>query len=224
MNKRGFTVIEAMVTVAVLAIVFLLSSPPIRGIGMVSRRVQMQKRVDHEFAVVTKFMKSKVRSAKDNRDLSEYNDKLRYAGVFKKFKEKDVDDEEYDSKPYYEAKDFFEELEDDEEKSGPILFLEIPANSTAESVNSKFAFFMFEKDKIKYRESKEFTDSDESDDTFTFDGEGWETLMYNVEDCSFQYREGIVTFFIDMDVGEYEDKIKDRVRDSVVSRIDINSL
>ncbi|WP_319204809.1 prepilin-type N-terminal cleavage/methylation domain-containing protein [uncultured Ilyobacter sp.] len=224
MNKKGFTVIEALVSVAILAVVFLLSSPLVKGLGMVSGRVQMQKKVDHEFAVVTKFLKSRVRSAKDNRDLSGYNDKLGYVGVFKKFKEKDVDDEEYDSKPYYEAKDFFKELETDEKKSGPILFLEIPVDSTSESLNSKFVFFMFEKDKIKYRESKEFTEADESDDTFTFDGDGWETLMNNVEDCSFQYREGIVTFLIDMDVGDYEGKIKDRVRDTVVSRIDINSL
>ena len=224
MNRRGFTVIETIVSVAVLAVVFLLSSPLIQSLGMVSRRVQVQKKVDHEFAIVTKFMKSKVRSAKNTRDLSKYNGNLGYVGVFKKFKEKYPDDEDYDSKPYYEAKDFFGELETDEKKSGPILFLEIPSDSTAESVDSKFAFFMFEKDKIKYRESKEFTEADEPNDTFTFDGDGWETLMDNVEDCSFQYREGIVTFFIDIDTGEYEGKISDRVKDSVVSRIEINSL
>ncbi|ADO82279.1 prepilin-type N-terminal cleavage/methylation domain-containing protein [Ilyobacter polytropus] len=224
MNKRGFTVIEALVAVAVLAVVFLLSSPLIKGFGMVSRRVQMQKKVDHKFSVVTKFMKSKVRSAKNSRDLSGYNDKLGYVGVFKKFKSKDVDDVDYYSEDYYEAKDFFKELETDEKKSGPILFLEIPADSTSDSVNSKFVFFMFEKDKIKYRESKEFTESDETDDTFTFDGNGWETIMDDVEDCSFKYREGIVTFFIDMDVDEFEGKIKDTVRDTVISRIDINSL
>jgi hypothetical protein len=48
--------------------------------------------------------------------------------------------------------------------------------------------------------------------------------MDNVEDCSFQYRQGIVTFFINLDVGEYEGKIKDSLKDSAVSRIDINSL
>jgi prepilin-type N-terminal cleavage/methylation domain-containing protein len=224
MNKRGFTVIETLVAVAILAIVFLLSSPLIRSFTMISRRVQMQKKVDHEFAIVTKFIKSKVRSAKNSRDLSEYNDKLGYVGVFKKFKEKDVDDEDYDSLDYYEAEDFFKELEEDEKKSEPILFLEIPADSTAESVNSKFVFFMFEKDKIKYRESKNFTEDDEEDKDFTFDGDGWEIIMDNVEDCSFQYRQGIVTFFINLDVGEYEGKIKDSLKDSAVSRIDINSL
>ena len=98
---------------------------------------------------------------------------------------------------------------DIEEGSGPVLFLEIPYEESDGSLNSKFVFFIYDNNQLKYIE--DFDDSTE------------EVLMENVSSASFELsKEGVVTFSIDLDVGEFEGKIKDSIRESAVSRIDLN--
>jgi type II secretory pathway pseudopilin PulG len=210
MKKSGFSIIEAVIAVALIVITFLLATPLIKGMGMFNSRIEKQNEVDAEFSIITKFIKDKIKTAKNNQDLSAYNIDPDYAGVFS----------EYKNKPSNLFKNNF--LVDPNDK-GPLLFLEIPViNSDGSGYDSKFVFFLFEDNKIKYRESDIYDDIAKADPTnYKFDGYGWVTLMENVEKADFQFKEGVIIFSIDLDVGEFEGKIRDKIRDSALTRIDI---
>ncbi|WP_319205266.1 type II secretion system protein [uncultured Ilyobacter sp.] len=211
MKKNGFSIIEAVVAVALIVITFLLVTPLIKSMGMFNSRIQKQSEIDTEFSVTTKFIKDKVKSARNNQDLSDYPNDPDYAAVFS----------EYKSKPKNLFKSKFSV---DSEDNGPLLFLEIPVvSSDSNEYDSKFVFFLFDSDdkELKYRESDTFDAAARDDpDNYTFSGYGWVTLMENVQEANFQFTEGIVIFYIDLDVGEFEGKLKDKIKDSVVTRID----
>ena len=95
--------------------------------------------------------------------------------------------------------------------TGSVLFLEIPYEESDDGSDddSKLVFLFFEDSQLRYIE--DFDDSTE------------EILMENVSDGSFELStDGVVTFSIDLDVGDYEGKIKDSIRESAVSRIDLD--
>ena len=189
-KKRGVTIIEIIVAVSLLGIMFMLVVPLIRGYDKVDDRIKMQNKLDSEFSVVSNFIKRKIRSAKrtDKSSGGVYNPK--FAGAFDIF---DTDPSLFFAGANVKAAG----------EKGSVLFLEVPEYGGS---SSEFVFFIFEDNKIKYREG--FTGTNE-------------VFMENVEDASFGFREGIVTFFIDMDVGDMEGKIRDSIGDSAVTKIDI---
>lgn len=179
MKKKGMTIIEAVVTIALLGVIFLLVTPLIRGFGSVNNRVKTQKEIDREFANVNEFIQEKIRSAKD------ISGSGQYAEVF-------------DSSGNSTSKD------------GVELRLQIPieGSATPDSVS-----FIFEKDDItdlngflKYKQNSGSK----------------EILMENVADATFRYQEGIILYYIDLDIGEYEGKLRSSFKGSASTRIDIN--
>ncbi len=213
MKRKGFNLIEMIIIGAIIGIVFTLTAPLIKSFGMVNERIRVQNEVDREFAVVSKFIKEQVRAGRNTRD----DEKLTYTYIDGgETKEKDISDVGY-SKVFKTKEDFdhFSDLYyDDLEKKGDgdesnILFIEIPSES-----GSKYAFFVFKNGRLIYTEV--------DDDATDFDEDNEEVLMENISSATFEFEDGVVTFFIDLDVGDYEGKIKDSIRESAVSRINLD--
>ena len=219
MKRKGFNLIEMIIVGAIIGLVFLLTAPLVKSFGMVNERTRVQNEVDREFAVVSKFIKKQVRSGRNTRD----DEKLTYKNI--DGDEKKIDHVGYSKVFEIEKDSFYEDklkkVNDDTE--GKILFIEIPDEDSL-----KYAFFIFEKDDDSEIGSLIYTEAEayESDDSIDFrmvDMADEEILMENVSSASFEMSsEGVVTFSIDLDVGEFEGKIKDSIRESAVSRIDLN--
>lgn len=182
MRKKGFTIIETIVTVALLGVIFLLMTPLIRGFGSVNNRVKTQKEIDREFANINEFIQKKIRSAKEIGNTSGS-----YAGVYSSF----------DSSTF----DFSGNLTS---QDGSVLYLEIPDTSGT----SQDTFFIFEDNQLKYREG--------------ISPGATETLMNNVATATFRYQEGIILYYIDLDIGEFEGRLRSSFKGSASTRIDIN--
>jgi len=205
MKRKGFNIIEMIIVVAIIGIVFSLTAPLVKSFGMVNERIRVQNEVDREFAVVSKFIKEEVRSAR--RTSKSLDVDVKYAAIF------NLNGEDFDS-----FSDLILETELDEDtgtisalSTGSVLFLEIPCEESDDGSDddSKLVFLFFEDSQLRYIE--DFDDSTE------------EILMENISDGSFELStDGVVTFSIDLDVGDYEGKIKDSIRESAVSRIDLD--
>jgi len=205
MKREGFNIIEMIIVVAIIGIVFSLTAPLVKSFGMVNERIRVQNEVDREFAVVSKFIKEEVRSAR--RTSKSLDVDVKYAAIF------NLNGEDFES-----FSDLTLETELDEDagtisalSTGSVLFLEIPYEESDDGSDddSKLVFLFFEDSQLRYIE--DFDDSTE------------EILMENVSDGSFELStDGVVTFSIDLEVGDYEGKIKDSIRESAVSRIDLD--
>jgi prepilin-type N-terminal cleavage/methylation domain-containing protein len=205
MKRKGFNIIEMIIVVAIIGIVFSLTAPLVKSFGMVNERIRVQNEVDREFAVVSKFIKEEVKSAR--RTSKSLDVDVKYDAIF------DLNGEDFES-----FSDLTLETELDEDtgtisalSTGSVLFLEIPYEESDDGSDddSKLVFLFFEDSQLRYIE--DFDDSTE------------EILMENVSDGSFELStDGVVTFSIDLDVGDYEGKIKDSIRESAVSRIDLD--
>jgi len=213
MKRKGFNLIEMLIVGAIIGLVFLLTAPLVKSFGMVNERIRVQNEVDREFAVVSKFIKKQVRSGRRTTELidedSDGDNDIDVAYVAAFDFDKDNTDKKIEKFTDLSLETKLKSSGDIEEGSGPVLFLEIPYEESDGSLNSKFVFFIYDNNQLKYIE--DFDDSTE------------EVLMENVSSASFELsKEGVVTFSIDLDVGEFEGKIKDSIRESAVSRIDLN--
>jgi len=205
MKREGFNIIEMIIVVAIIGIVFSLTAPLVKSFGMVNERIRVQNEVDREFAVVSKFIKEEVRSAR--RTSKSLDVDVKYAAIF------NLNGEDFES-----FSDLTLETELDEDagtisalSTGSVLFLEIPYEESDDGSDddSKLVFLFFEDSQLRYIE--DFDDSTE------------EILMENISDGSFELStDGVVTFSIDLEVGDYEGKIKDSIRESAVSRINLD--
>jgi len=209
MKRKGFNLIEMLIAGAIIGLVFLLTAPLVKSFGMVNERIRVQNEVDREFAVVSKFIKKQVRSGRMDRSEDTIKDKdgtnvNGYSALFS------FDGEVTTEQIINNSVDLiFDDLKITSDDAN-ILFIETPDES-----NSKYAFFIFRKGNLIYYELSE------SDTAYNSKNE--EVLMENVSSASFELSsEGVVTFSIDLDVGEFEGKIKDSIRESAVSRIDLN--
>lgn len=204
MKNKGMTIIESVVTIALLGLIFLLIAPLINSFGKVNNRVKTQKEIDAEFSVVNEFIQKKIRSAKTTGTSS--NELGRYVGVYSLF-DKD---------------DFFDNGVADNNE-GNVLFLEIPDDDG----NPEFTFFILEDNKLKYREGINGTNEilmGNIDSSLPDDDEDTKRAKSN-----FRLHQGIVVYHIKLDLTSYtygdenyEGKIKGTLRGSASTRIDIN--
>jgi prepilin-type N-terminal cleavage/methylation domain-containing protein len=203
MKRKGYNLIEMIIVGAIIGLVFLLTAPLVRSFGMVNERINVQNEVDREFAVVSKFIKEQVRSGRRTSEIID----------------EDSDGVEDITVEYAEIFDFVSgktfssfsglTLITAADTSGPILFIEIPESDG--SGDSKFVFFVYDSDKGQLKYSEDFDSNSE------------EVLIENVSSATFELsNDGVVTFSIDLDVGEFEGKIKDSIRESAVSRINLD--
>ena len=188
MKKRGLTLIETVVVIALVGVVFLLMTPIIKSFGRVNTRVMTQKEVYKEFSNISEFIQKKIRSAKRS-SKSSGSITVKYVGVFDTFSSTD-------------SLFFTSANKKADGEEGSVLFLEVPDTSGG----SEFVFFIFEDNKLKYREG--------------FGGTN-ETLMNDVEDANFRFQEDILVYYINLDIGDYEGRLRDSLRSSASTRIDI---
>ncbi len=179
--KKGITIIEVIVSVAILGIFFLLIAPSIKSYRGIKERVEIQKEIDKRISIVDELIQKKIRGAKEVSNISGS-----YVGVYTSF----------DSSTF----DFSGNLIGHE---GSVLYLEV-TNSTG---NTEDVFFIFEDNKLKYREGINGIN---------------ETLLDKVEKVTFKIQDGIIIYFIDLDVEDYEDKTKNSFRSAASTRIDLN--
>ncbi len=197
MKKNGMTLIESIITVALIGVVFLLAKPLVNTFGRVKTRVKTQKQIDREFSNISDFIQKKIRSAKKTNIVSGgiANPLSTYVGIYSSFN--------YNTDAATTASDFFSstnKMADGTE--GSVLFLEVPDSSG----DPEFNFFIFDDSKLKYRVG--------------FDGTN-ETLMDGVESATFKLQEGIVVYYIDLNISDLEGKLRDSLRSSASTRIDI---
>ena len=205
MKREGFNTIEMIIVVAIVGIVFSLTVPLVKSFGMVNERIRVQNEVDREFAVVSKFIKEQVRSGR--RTSKSLAVDVKYAAIF------DFNGDYFNSFDNLSLKTVLDSDtgEISASSTGPILFLEIPYDDSDDDSDeiSKLVFFVFENNQLKYIED--------------FDSSTEEVLMENVSSAIFELStDGVVTFTVDLDVGDYEGKIKDSISESAVSRIDLD--
>lgn len=197
MKKNGMTLIESIITVALIGVIFLLAKPLINTFGRVKTRVKTQKQIDREFSNTSDFIQKKIRSAKKTGILSAGigNPLSTYVGIYSSFA--------YNTDAATTASDFFSTTNKVADGSeGSVLFLEVPDSSG----DPEFNFFIFDDNKLKYRVG--------------FDGTN-ETLMDGVESATFKLQEGIVVYYIDLNISDLEGKLRDSLRSSASTRIDI---
>ena len=180
MKKNGMTIIESVVSIALLGLIFLLVAPLINSFGKVKNRVKTQKEIDAEFSVVNEFIQKKVKGAKSSDGSNQY------AQIFS------------------ELSDFPGTTTSGE---GNVLYLEIPMSSTSPE---EVLFFFNETDEL----NKKLQYSNDAGSTF-------ETLMENLTNATFKFQEGIVLYYIDLNIEEYEGKLRSSFKGSASTRIDI---
>lgn len=201
MKKKGMTIIESVVTIALLGVIFLLIAPMINSFGKVKDRVKTQKEIDREFSNVNDFIQKKIKSAKTTGTSS--NELGRYVGVYSLFDESNF---------------FDNNVADGIE--GNVLFLEIPDING----NHEFVFFILEDGKLKYREGITGTNEILMNNLSTTVS-GVSLKNYS----SFKFNKGIVIYHIKLDLTnytygdeDYEGKLKGTLRGSASTRIDID--
>lgn len=197
MKKNGMTLIESIITVALIGVIFLLANPLINTFGRVKTRVKTQKQIDREFSNTSDFIQRKIRSAKKTGIISGGigNPMSTYVGVYSSFN--------YNTDAATTASDFFSSTNKVADGiEGSVLFIEVPDSSG----DPEFNFFIFDDNKLKYRVG--------------FDGTN-ETLMDGVENATFKFQEGIVVYYIDLNISDLEGKLRDSLRSSASTRIDI---
>lgn len=181
MKKKGMTIIESIVTIALLGLIFTLVAPIIRGFGKVNNRVKTQKEIDREFANINEFIQKKVKSAKSSDGSGEY------------------------------AK-VFESLSDfpgtSTSQEGDVLYFQVPIESTSPDE----VLFIFDKTDVSNKKLQYSKDA----------GNNKETLMENLADATFKFQEGIILYHIDLDIGEYEGKLRSSFKGSASTRINID--
>ncbi len=197
MKKNGMTLIESIITVALIGVIFLLVTPVLNSFGKVKARVKTQKQIDREFSNTSDFIQKKVRSAKRTGATSGGigNPLSTYVGIYSSF--------EFNTDAATTASEFFSSTNKVTDGSeGSVLFLEVPDSSG----DPEFNFFIFDDNKLKYRVG--FAGSNE-------------TLMDGVENVTFRLQEGIVVYYIDLNINDFEGKLRDSLRSSASTRIDI---
>ena len=203
MKKKGMTLIESVVTIALLGVIFLLVTPLIRSFGRVKGRIYTQNSIDKEFSNVNSFIQKKIRSAKRTGKSTgsgeeSFDGKIGYVGVFENFIDSSTD--------FFTSGESGNMLEDGEE--GEALFLEVPSTSS----NSDFVFFYFQENQLFYQEN--FNPAKGSGNP--------SVLMSDIEEGYFRLRKGVVVYYIDMYLGEEaEGRFNDSLRSSSTTRIDL---
>lgn len=202
MKKNGMTLVESVVTVALVGVIFLLVVPVLKSFGQVKNRVHSQRQIDKEFSNVNAFIQKKIRSAKrTSKGLgsSEEDFNIGYVGVFNSFTD--------DSSAFFTSGSTGNRIDDGGE--GSALFLEVPSSSS----NSDFVFLYFKDKQLFYQEG--FNPPPDS---------GNPVLLMDSVEGYFRLREGIVVYSIKLDLGldpGDEKKFRTSLKSSATTRIDI---
>lgn len=206
--RKGLSVIEAIVAVAILAIFMLLASPMVKNYTMVYDRITLQNRIDYEYGKILEIMKRKIRSARliDDGELAtvtnaiEVSEDLTVSPKIISELKLLVPNEDKDEDENYIAF----RIEEDDDGDRRLVYVTNPEGfvTTASETTTELIEYM---------------------DDLDYDGDGTDDEEY------FEYRDGVVLICLDLDIDrmtgesiEGDRNILDKIRDSAVTRINID--
>jgi prepilin-type N-terminal cleavage/methylation domain-containing protein len=215
--RKGLSIIETIVAVAILAIFMLLASPMVKNYSMVYDRVTLQNRIDYEYGKVLEIMKRKIRSARliDDGELAEVANAIEVL-------------EDYTTS---EGVSVISELrllvpnEDNDEYENYIAFriIESDTDSDNNGYKDRSLVYVTNPNDFVSTESESITELIEYIDDTDYNKDTIDDEEY------FEYREGVVLIYLDIDIDrmtgesiEGDRNILDKIRDSAVTRINID--
>lgn len=212
--KKGLSVIESVVAVAILAIVMLMMSPMVKNYSMVYDRVNLQNRIDYEFGKTLEIIKRKVRASREDDDYKDTSGNSieavkvieGYTGIYGDIIISElrllVPNEDNDKDKNYIA---FRIIEDDDGDRS-LVYITNPGEYSSISSEPETKTEL-----IEYIQSTDYDEDGTDDDKY------------------FEYRNGVVLIYLDLDVDrmigesiEGKRNILDKIRDSAVTRINID--
>jgi hypothetical protein len=220
--KKGLSVIESIVAVAILAIVMLMMSPMVKNYGMVYDRINLQNRIDYEFGKILEIIKRKVRASRVDEDYvvdasgtnAEAVEVLTgYTGIYDEIISELrllVPNEDNDPDENYIA---FRVIEDSS------------TDSDGDGINDRSLVYVTNPGENSYISSENESKTVIIDyiDDLDYDGDGTDDHEY------FEYKEGVVLIYLDLDIDrmtgesiEGKRDILDKIRDAAVTRINID--
>lgn len=220
--KKGLSVIESIVALAILAIVMLMMSPMVKNFGMVHDRINLQNRIDYEFGKVLEIIKRKVRASRIDDDYvvdsSGTNAEAvqvltAYTGIYDEIVSELrllVPNEDNDLDENYIA---FRIIEDSS------------TDSDGDGINDRSLVYVTNPGENSYISSENESKTVLIDyiDDLDYDGDGTDDHEY------FDYKEGVVMIYLDLDIDrmtgesiEGKRDILDKIRDAAVTRINID--
>ena len=241
--RKGLSVIESVVAVAILAIVMLMMSPMVKNYSMVYDRINLQNRIDYEFGKILEIIKRKVRAARLDDDyknssgdsieainyLAEYTgldgekiiSELRLLVPNENY-ESDTESNDYSYKNYIAfriVEDSSADSDGDGIKDRSLLYVTNPGGYFYRNYEDEATGTTLSR---KFETEKKVTIIDFIDD-LDYDGNGTDDHEY------FEYREGVVLIYLDLDIDrmtgesiEGKRNILDKIRDAAVTRINID--
>ncbi len=220
--RKGLSVIESVVAVAILAIVMLMMSPMVKNYSMVYDRINLQNRIDYEFGKILEIIKRKVKASRvDDAYVVDAT------GTNAKAVEVLTDYTGINDKIISELKLLVPNDGNDPDKNY-IAFRVIEdktSDSDGDGINDRSLVYITNPGENSYisSESESKTVLIEYLDDLDYDGDGTDDHEY------FEYREGVVLIYLDLDIDrmtgesiEGKRNILDKIRDAAVTRINID--
>lgn len=220
--RKGLSVIESVVAVAILAIVMLMMSPMVKNYSMVYDRINLQNRIDYEFGKVLEIIKRKVKASRVDDDYV-----VDATGTNAKAVEVLTDYTGINDKIISELRLLVPNDGNDPDKNY-IAFRIIEDKTTdsdGDGINDRSLVYVTNPGENSYisSESESKTVLIEYIDDLDYDGDGTDDHEY------FEYREGVVLIYLDLDIDrmtgesiEGKRNILDKIRDAAVTRINID--
>ncbi len=220
--RKGLSVIESVVAVAILAIVMLMMSPMVKNYSMVYDRINLQNRIDYEFGKILEIIKRKVKASRvDDAYVVDAT------GTNAKAVEVLTDYTGINDKIISELRLLVPNDGNDPDKNY-IAFRVIEdktSDSDGDGINDRSLVYITNPGENSYisSESESKTVLIEYLDDLDYDGDGTDDHEY------FEYREGVVLIYLDLDIDrmtgesiEGKRNILDKIRDAAVTRINID--
>ena len=219
--RKGLSVIESVVAVAILAIVMLMMSPMVKNYSMVYDRINLQNRIDYEFGKILEIIKRKVKASRVDAYVVDAT------GTNAKAVEVLTDYTGINDKIISELRLLVPNDGNDPDKNY-IAFRVIEdktSDSDGDGINDRSLVYITNPGENSYisSESESKTVLIEYLDDLDYDGDGTDDHEY------FEYREGVVLIYLDLDIDrmtgesiEGKRNILDKIRDAAVTRINID--
>ncbi|WP_321329290.1 prepilin-type N-terminal cleavage/methylation domain-containing protein [uncultured Ilyobacter sp.] len=203
--KKGLSIIESIVAVAILAIVMLLMSPMVKNYGMVHDRINLQNRIDYEFGKTLEIIKRKVRAARIDDSISG-KDAVEEIDTTGKTME-------YSGETYNVTSE---------------LRLVVPNSDNEASGDLDKNYIAFRIIELDGKMKLLYITDPGAYISGLYEGAPVEVISY-LEEGEFKYKNGVVLIYLDLDVDtmtgesiEGNRNILDKIRDAAVTRINID--
>ncbi|WP_372714820.1 hypothetical protein [Ilyobacter sp.] len=213
--RKGLSVIESVVAVAILAIVMLMMSPMVKNYSLVYDRINLQNRIDYEFGKTLEIIKRKVKASRVDDDyVDSAGDSVKavevltaYTGIYDNIISELrllVPNDDNDPDKNYIAFRIIEDKTTDSDGDGindrSLVYITNPGEDSSISSEKETKTVLIE-----------YIDAIDTSEKY------------------FQYKKGVVLIYLDLDIDrmtgesiEGKRNILDKIRDSAVTRINLD--